>query len=87
MNNHRVAIRRRSFKLEQIQYEPATIIISGEQSSKKIEKRLNMIVIPVKINENDIFVPLLKNAPEKHIAIINYRTRLKNIDNISNQLT
>ena len=73
-------------KLEQIQFEPATIIISGEQSAKNLEKKLNMIVVPVKINENDVLVSLIKNAPEKHIAIINYRTRFENIDNISNQL-
>jgi propionate catabolism operon transcriptional regulator len=73
-------------KLEQIQFEPATIIISGEQSAKNLEKKLNMIVVPVKINENDVLVSLTKNAPEKHIAIINYRTRFENIDYISNQL-
>ncbi len=73
-------------QLEQKQYEPATIIISGEQSSKTIEEWLKTIVIPVKIKESDILVPLMKSAPDEHIAIINYRTRFKNIDCIAKEL-
>ena len=67
-------------ELEQTKMEPATIIISGEQSSKMIEKRLNTIVVPVKINESDVLVSLAKNTPGEQIAIINYRTKFENID-------
>lgn len=73
-------------QLDQMKMEPATIIISGEQSSKVIEEKLNAIVVPVKINEGDVAVSLTKSSPDERIAIINYKTRFENIDWISQQL-
>ncbi|RDW20296.1 hypothetical protein CWR48_06300 [Oceanobacillus arenosus] len=75
-----------NIELGQTRIEPATIIISGEQSSKMIEQRLNTIVVPVKIIESEVLVSLAKSTPGQHIAIINYRTRFENIDWFAKQL-
>ena len=72
-------------QLEQKQSEPATIIISGEQSSKTIEEWLKTVVIPVRIKESEMLIPLIKRVKDEHIAIINYGTRLKHIDGIAKE--
>ncbi|AXF55273.1 sigma 54-interacting transcriptional regulator [Salicibibacter kimchii] len=68
-------------------YEPATIILSGEQSAKSLEKRLiNNIVIPVKVSEMDILLQAPSNNTKTETAIINYNTNLEKIDQLISRL-
>ncbi|WP_265182195.1 PrpR N-terminal domain-containing protein [Geomicrobium sp. JCM 19055] len=75
----------RNQKNLQVQYEPATIIISGEQSANYLSKRLSKnIFIPVKVDELAILQTIFSDYSKK--AIINYRTHLHPIDNFTKAL-
>lgn len=66
----------------QNQFEPATIIISGQQSAGTLEERFNNVVIPVKISHLELLIQLTKADQSNKFAIINYKTTLENIDTI-----
>lgn len=70
----------------QSQFEPATIVISGQQSAGILEDKLNNVVIPVKISQLEVFIDLLKDNQINEIPIINYRVPLKNVDDIKSLL-
>ncbi|MCH6264339.1 sigma 54-interacting transcriptional regulator [Neobacillus citreus] len=74
-----------SVKHLQSDFEPATIVISGDRSALALKKTLKNLVIPVKVTGYDI-LKSIRELGSNDVVVVNYQENMKELSQVTNLL-